>query len=742
MSAAPGRETGLLLDGLSCAGCVNRVERALRAKPGVLEATINYTNHRALVRYDPKALDEADLVGEVEALGYRAVPYDPTLLDRPAHATAREALIRVLVAAFLAGNVMWIAAALYIGGYEGLDPEVRRTLRWLAIALSVPAISWCALPFWRGAWSGLRRRELTVDVPITIGIATSFVVSVVGTLAETEHLYMDSAAVIVFLILLGRTLERGARARATGAVDSLMDLSPDTAVRIATEGPVRVAVDSLSRGDHVRVAAGENIPVDGRILCGSSELDEALITGESTPVLRRVGDRVVGGSTNLLGELDIEVTEPSATGTLARLTELLERAQLARPRVQQLADRVAAVFAPSVLVLAGATALAWWWAGAAPLEIAITAAAVLIVACPCALGLATPAAVTAAIGRAAQLGILIKSGATLERCASTVAVVLDKTGTLTRGSFAIEEIVVAGPAALQDAEDAVLQAAALAEGASTHPLAVAIREAAESRGLDCEAALERTTLPGRGVEARVGPGATNVLRVGARAWVESTGARPDAALAEAADKLAERGLSLAWVARGSRVIGLIAGSDPVRDDARRAVARLEHMGIETVLVSGDHFAAVRLAAQRAGIRDFAAGVAPEDKVARVESLRAAHSAADAVVVVGDGINDAAALAAADVGVAIAQGSDVTVHAADAVVGGSRLEAVPDLIALSRTTLRRIRENLGFAVGYNLVAIPLAATGILEPLHAAIAMSLSSLIVTGNSVRLLRWKAPA
>lgn len=739
MSAlAPERETGLLLDGLRCAGCVNRVERALRALPGIVEATVNYTSHRALVRYDPDRLAEADLVGEVEALGYRAVPYDPAVLDRSARTGARDALTRVLVAAFLAGNVMWIAAALYIGGYQGLDPELRRALRWLAIGLSVPAVGWCALPFWRGAWSGLRRRELTVDVPIVVGIATSFGVSIVGTLAESEHLFMDSAAVIVFLILLGRTLERGARARATGAVDRLMDLSPATAMRLGPAGAERVPVASLQKGDRVRIAAGDRVPVDGRILHGASELDEALITGESTPVLRERGDRVIGGSANLLGELEIEVTDPLATGTLARLSELLERAQLARPRVQLLADRVAAVFAPAVLGVAAATAAAWWWAGAAPLDVAITAAAVLIVACPCALGLATPAAVTAAIGRAAQLGILVKSGATLERCAGARAAVLDKTGTLTCGRFAIERIV----AAPGESPEAVLRCAALAEGGSTHPLAVAIREAAESRGLAADLELERKVLPGRGVEARRSGPDDAPLRVGSRPLLDAGGAVPDPILEEAAAKLAERGLSLAWVAHGRRVLGVIAGADPLRPDAREAVERLAALGVSASLVSGDHPHAVRLAALRAGIDDFSAGVTPEAKLARVESLRRDHPGGNAILAVGDGINDAAALAAADVGIAIAHGSDVTVHAADVVVGASRLAALADLVALSRSTLRRIRENLGFAVAYNVVAVPLAAAGVLEPLHAAVAMSLSSLVVTGNAVRLLRWRADA
>ena len=453
---------------------------------------------------------------------------------------------------------------------------------------------------------------------------------------------------------------------------------------------------------------------------------------------RQVGERVIGGSDNLLGELEIVIEEPTATGTLARMAELLERSQLARPRVQQLADRVAAVFAPTVLVLAAGTAAAWWLAGASALEIAMTSAAVLIVACPCALGLATPAAVTAAIGRAAELGILVKNGAALERCADARSVLLDKTGTVTRGRFAIEEIATGRGASEED----VLATAARAEGASPHPLARAIRETVEARGLEVDDGapeLTRTTVPGRGVEARPQAEAAGVLRVGSRPLIEDAGLRVELALDEASSKLAERGLSLAWVARGTTVLGVIAGSDPLRDDAPDAVARLAALGARPALVSGDHADAVRLAAARAGIRETHAAVAPEDKVGRVEALRRETIGGGAVLAVGDGINDAAALAAADVGVAIAQGSDVTLHAADVVVGGSRLGAVPDLLELSGATLRRIRENLGFAIAYNVVAVPLAAAGVLEPLHAAIAMSLSSVIVTGNAIRLLRFR---
>jgi heavy metal translocating P-type ATPase len=726
----PAAETGLFLDGLRCAGCVARVERALREAPGVIEAAANYTTHRALVRFDPDATTPAQLVAAVDALGYAATPFDPGSLDGDARRGAREALTRLLVAAFLAGNVMLVSAALYIGAYQHLDAATRVGLRWLAIGLSLPAVTWCALPFWRGALAGLRRREITMDVPIVLGIATAFSVSIAGTLAEASHLYMDSAAMIVFLILLGRTLERGARARAASAVDRLAALTPHTALRRTPTGFETVPATSLAAGDRVVVAAGERVPADGHVLAGASEVDESMLTGESRPVLRGPGDAVTGGTHNTLAEFEVEIDADVRSGTLARLAALLERAQTERPQVQRTADRIAAVFAPSVVALALLTATAWLITGAAVLDAALAAAAVLIVACPCALGLATPAAVTAAVGRAASLGILVKSGEALERCASVDAALLDKTGTITDGGLAVESVAPA--AGLEP--DQVLEVAARAEGASTHPVAVALRRAAAERGLDATATLSRQTLPGRGVIAGEGESA---LRVGSLSHLEEAGLRPAPELAEAADKLGERGLSLAWVAEGSRVIGAIALSDPPRADARDAVARLARLGLSVALVSGDHAPAVSLAARRSGIADASAAVTPEGKVERVRALRARGAR---IIVAGDGINDAAALSAADVGVAMARGSGATLHAADVVIRAPRLGALADCIELSRATLRRIRENLGFALAYNAIAVPLAMLGVLAPLHAAVAMSLSSLVVTANAVRLLRWRA--
>jgi heavy metal translocating P-type ATPase len=727
--AVRGDETGLFLDGLRCAGCAGRVERELRAAPGVEAASVNYTTGRAWVRFDPRRTAPADLSARIEALGYQAIPYDPASLDRPAAGEARDALVRLLVAAFLAGNAMVVSAALYLGALQGIDDTTRLALRWLALAISVPAVAWCALPFWRGAISGLRRGELPVDVLVVLGSSTALGAGVAGTLAGAPHLYMDSAAMIVFLVLLGRTLERRARARASAAVERFTALQPPTAQRRRGDAFEEVPASELRAGDRVRVAVGQSVPADGVVARGETELDEALLSGESRPVARRCGEPVTGGTRNLLAEIEVDVTAPVQGGTLARLAALLERAQAERPRLQQLADRVAAVFAPAVLVVAAVAVALGVARGADALDVALTAAAVLIVACPCALGLATPAAVTAAIGRAAALGVLVKRGDALERCARVDVAVLDKTGTLTEGRLEVEEVACAPGVA----REALLALAAAVEGGSTHPLAAAIRAAAARAGVVVPEAEERRALPGRGVEA-TREGAR--LRVGSLAWLAETDARPAPELAEAGAKLGARGLSVVWVARDREVAGAIAFSDPPREDARAAVERLRRLAVRVELSSGDHGEAVRLAAARAGIDAAAGGVSPERKLARVRALRAAGAR---VLVAGDGINDAAALAAGDVGVAMARGSDVTLHAADAVIRAPRLGALADLVELSRAALVRMRQNLALAVAYNAVAVPLAVLGVLGPLSAALAMSLSSLVVTGNAVRLLRWK---
>ena len=676
-------ETGLFLDGLRCAGCVNRVERALLALPGVEEASINYTNHRARVRFDAERTSAAGLVDCVAGLGYEATPYDPTALDRPAERSARDALVRVLVAAFLAGNVMWLAIALYIGAFEGIDETTRSGLRWVATALSLPAVTWCAAPFWRGAFAGLRRWEITIDVPVVLGLSVAFGVSIVGTATNADHVYVDSAAMIVFLILLGRTLERRARARTSESVERLSRLAPKTAWRRSATGLEEIPLDQVAVGDRLVIPPGEAVPADGRMVAGASEFDESLLSGESVPVAREPGDAVAGGSRNLLCEVSVSVTATAREGTLARLQALLERAQMEKPALQRLADRVAAVFAPTVLALAALVAAYWTLRGAPALEVALTTAAVLIVACPCALGLATPAAVTAALGRAARLGILFKSGDAIERCARVDRILIDKTGTLTEGCQHVDAVVTAPGV---DAKQ-LLAAAADAEGASLHPVAAGIRRAAAEAGAIPNEPTPRETIAGRGVRAGQGP---ERILVGNAALLRDHGLEPAAALVKDLATRAAEGATVAWVAHGDRVLGAITLTDRPREDAAQAVARLERLGLAVSLLSGDHEAAVRLAAGRAGIASAAAEITPEGKL---HAVRRCREAGETVLAAGDGVNDAACLAAADVGASMARGADVAIHASDLVIRSPRLSALPDAPYQSFVLSTRLSHQL-------------------------------------------------
>ncbi len=727
-------EVGLFLDGLHCTGCVHRVEKALRSSPGVEEASVNYTSHRALVKIDPRSTSADSLVEVVRNEGFEATPFDPEVLSGRKDAGSRAALIRLLVAAFLAMNVMWISVALYTGAYEGMDPAVRRVLRILALALTLPAITWCAAPFWKGAATGFRQGRLTVDVPILAGLLTAFAAGIAGTWAEAQDLYMDSAATIVFLVLLGRTLERGARGRARAAVDRLTALIPAKALRVTPDGVEEVRVDQLGVGDRVRVPVGERVPADGRLVSGAAELDESPFTGEARPAIRHRGDPIIGGSGCLAVEMEVELEAAPGEGTLGRLAALLERAQAGRPQMQALADRVASVFAPVVLTLGAGTAAFWMWQGAPFLEVAMATAAVLIVACPCALGLATPAAMTAAVGRAASRGILVKSAAAFEQCAAVDALALDKTGTWSEGRPQVGEVV-----ALEGvSERELLGWAARAEGSSTHPIAAALRahwalRFGDEQEPDPFLPEQIRVLAGKGIEARTDD---EVVRVGSPGWLRENGAALPHELEAHAERMARSGQSLVAVSKDDRPLGLIALRDTPREDVVATAHRLRKLGVRTWLVTGDHDAAAALAVGDAPLEGVLANQTPEDKVNLVESLR---SKGGRVLMAGDGINDAAALGAADVGLAMHRGSELTLEAADLVVRSNHLGAVADAIELSRATLSRIRENLTFAVLYNVAAVPLAMAGILDPLWAAVAMGASSVIVTVNSLRLLRWR---
>jgi len=731
------------VEGITCAACVWLLERGVGRLPGVTRFAVNFATHRARVEWDPATCDLATLDRRVRTLGYALRPARAVTGGRAAIGD----LARLGVACFCAMNVMLLSVGLYAGYFQGMAPLVKRSLHLLNWGLATPVLFYSALPFWRGAWRGLRSRALTMDLLVCLGAGLAYGHSAAVTLAGRGETYFDSVVMIITLLLTGRFLEHRARARATSAVDRLASLLPAQARVWRASGWQEVAVAAVAVGDRMQVQAGERIGADGRVVAGTTEVDESMLTGESRPVARQIGARVTAGTLNLGAPIEIAVEAAGGTTRLAAIGRLLERAQADRPPAARLADRVASWFVVGVVGIALASYLYWRAHGRAdPLLPSITC---LIVACPCALGLATPVAVVAATTAATRHGILFKGATALELLGRVRRMLLDKTGTLTRGDLTLTEVVTT--AGLASPAAAIAAAAPLAT-ASRHPVARAI--AATGRGPVAGEAAKRAA-PGRKPSPKAtvqdrpvrGVGRATTMREVPGCGVEATGGgrrgrlgRPAWAL-DPEPTVAERGVIDRWQGDGATVVALAAGGDralfrledTVRDGAAAAMARLAAMGIETCMITGDAPATAATLAERLHLRAWEAGLSPEAKLARVIAARAAGP----VAMVGDGINDAPALAAAGVGIALARGLDVAVAAADVLLLGDDLEALATAVALAQATRRTIRANYALAIAYNAITLPLAASGFMLPVFAAAAMAASSLTVTLNALRLLR-----
>jgi Cu2+-exporting ATPase len=727
------REASLILEGITCAACVWLNEKHIRSLPGVLDVQINYSTHRAQVRWDERRIRLSRILEAIAAIGYRAHPYDPARQQELVEAERRDLLRRLGLAGALGMQVMMIAVALYFGEARGMDPLYERFFRWVSLLLTAPIVLYSAQPFYAAAWRDLRSRALGMDVPVTLGVFGAFAASAWATVTDTGTVYFESAAMFVFLLLGARFLEAAGRRRALYAVERIAQATPRTATRLRRDGEgeaeeVVPAID-LRPGDRVRVRPGETIPADGRVVAGASGVDESLLTGESRPVPKGPGERVVGGSINVDSPLEVEVLHVGQDTVLSRILQLLERAQSERPAVARLANRVAGWFVAGVLVLAALTALGWWWAGSPDwLQIAI---AVLVVTCPCALSLATPAALTAATGRLAASGILVTRGDALEGLAQARHVVFDKTGTLTEGRPRLVAVRPAGAG-----EDRVLAVAAALERHSEHPLARAVTEAARARGLAVPTANEVRNTPGAGLEAVVDG---RVHAVGHARFVADFLTRhghhaPDA------DREPESGASVAWVASAAEgLLGTLVLRDTLRPEARQALDALRARGLEIWLLSGDRRDAARELGHRLGIPadHVLAERDPDGKLAELRALQARHGAC--VAMVGDGVNDAPVLAGADVSMAMGGGAQLALASADLVLLQSRLSGVVEAFETAARTRRTVAQNLAWALGYNLLALPAAAAGWVQPWMAALGMSASSLVVVGNALRLTRTR---
>ena len=721
-SAGGTRVTHFAISGMHCAACANRNELALQRLPGVVEAAVNFALRSARVEFDPAKVSERVLHAAVVGNGFQVLSNE-LARDNKARADRelQVARLKAFAALLLAAPVMLLAMLDISFPWEIAG---RNLALWAQAALSAMVVLVLGWEFHQGMARLALRGTANMDTLISLGTLSAFVFSVWGFWAGDQHLYFETGAVIAALILLGRYFEARSRGQASAAIEKLMELGAKTARVLRNGQEAEMPIDQVAAGDVLIVRPGEKIPVDGRVIDGHSTIDEAMLTGESLPVSKAPGEDVIGATLNISGALRIEATKVGDDTTLAQIVKLVSDAQSQKAPIQKLADRISGIFVPIVLAIALTTAIGWFLITGDLSQSIIPAVAVLVIACPCSLGLATPTAIMVGTGLGARRGILIKNGEALERGEKIDTVVLDKTGTLTQGKPKVVRIH-----AVCGSDQDVLRVAASVEACSEHPLAGAVVEAA--KGSVLAEVSQFTNVPGKGVIAQL---QGNVVVVGSPGHLEEQGIAFTNADRIVLDAEEGEGRTVIAVSRDGTLIGLIAIADTVKDDAREAIKALLGRGLRTVMITGDNPRAAQAIASQLGIQNVFAQVLPQDKAAKVRELQQGGAR---VAFVGDGINDAPALASADLGIAMGTGTDIAMEAGNIVLVKGSPRKLVDALSLSRLTMRTIRQNLFWAFFYNVAAIPLAAFGLLNPVVAAGAMAISSVSVVGNSLRISR-----
>ena len=722
------REAALMLEGITCAACVWLIEQRIARLDGVRAVEMNYTTQRARVRWDARRVRLASILSAITALGYRAHPYDSARAEDVRRRERGQALWRLFVAGFGMMQVMMYLVPVYVTNGE-MTADIEQVMRVASLVLTVPVVLYAASPFFLGAWRDLRNLRPGMDVPVALGIAAAFAASVAATVAGSGPVYFDSVAMFVFLLLAARYLEMTVRQRALSSQERLARPAPTVSERFSAwpdSATTMVAAGQLNPGDYVRIRAGVAVPADGIVVDGESDVDECLLSGESRPQPKRAGDALVGSTLNLGSALVMRVTRVGNDTVLAGILRLLERATSVRPRLSRSADTVARYFVVALLLLAAAVAAFWYQVD--PSQALWITVAVLVVSCPCALSLATPAAVAAATGALHGRGVLVTRADAIENLARATDFVFDKTGTLTSGNMRLTAVIPLAEAESR-AEECIALAAAMEAGAN-HPVARALVAAAPA-GVSPRFALEPRAVAGGGIEAiRDG----KRIRLGNTQFVSALGHPPP--LTEMAKIAADA--TLVALADESGWIALFTFTDPLREHARHVVAELTMLGKAVHLLSGDRPQIVAHVARQLGIAAHTGGSTPEGKLDYVRELQRRGAV---VAMIGDGVNDTASLAAADVAIAMGAGAEVARCNSDIILLCNRLDALLTAVRTTRATLRIVHQNLAWAFAYNIAAIPLAASGMVSPLIAGAGMAFSSALVVANALRLLRNRQP-
>lgn len=709
------REAVLILEGITCAACVWLNERHLKQLPGIRTVQVNYANHRARIAWNSTEITLSRILQEIQLLGYNAHPYSALQADALRQSKRKKDLQRLAIAGIGGAQAMMLSVGLYAGKWDGIDPSTVLILRWFGLLLTLPVVTFSAMPFYRAAWSGIKSGHLNMDVPVALALITAFIGSVWVTVFGGTHVYYDSIGMFVLFLLGTRLLEEGARGKSVEAAENLLKMQPTMAVRLRDGQHEYIPVLDLLSGDRILAKPGETIAADAIVAEGVSTVDEALLTGEPRSVVKQVGDSVIAGSINLESPLTLTVTGVGENTVLAGIVRMVDKAQSEKPRIATLADRAASWFTIGLLVFTAIVGVVWFFTDRSQvLDIVL---AVLVVTCPCALSLAVPAALAAAGSHLIKRGILVTRGHALETLASVNHVVFDKTGTLTQGKPVIVDVITLSDMSIRQCN--VL--AASLEQASEHPLALAFKGRVSSA--DLLVVQNARNHPGQGVSGEVNGGTY---------YLGNQGFSPASQVMAENYALRYPSATLVWLCDSERALAVFVLEDPLRDDAVQAMATLKSRGMKISILSGDNETTVRHVGNALGVDNLHWQQKPQDKLATLQALQ---SNGAIVAMVGDGINDAPVLAGAQVSFAMAAGTDVANQSSDIVLLSNRLDDVSQALATGRDTLAVMHQNLFWAVAYNVVALPFAALGYVSPWLAALGMSISSMVVVLNALRL-------